>query len=85
MTDALTPDRDLVATLRRIRDTRVEADHDEPPAKDPTVRLLHEHRLIRWVQVEPVPGPDGRIRTDRWSITDVGREWIAEHDKETRP
>lgn len=78
----LGPHPRLIAKAREIRDTQYEARHDEPPAREPEVDLLHEAGYVRWVQVEAVPRNDGSIPSDRWVITDAGREWLAEHDKE---
>lgn len=76
----LQPTPDLVATARRIRDTAVEADHQEPPAKDPLIRLLHMARLVHWHQAAPIRRPDGKMPPDRWVITDEGRAWLAQHE-----
>lgn len=78
------PVADLIAALRRIRDTCVEAGHEEPPAKDPVIRQLHGERLVRWHQAAPIRRPDGQMPPDRWVLTDAGRVWLAEHDKENR-
>ncbi len=77
-----TPSPELVAALRRIRGTIVVADHQEPPAKDPLVRILHSARLVRWHQAPTIRGSDGSFPPDRGVITDDGTAWLAEHDKE---
>ncbi len=71
----LTPTAELLAAARRIRDTRVEADYQEPPAKDPAIRALHEAGLIRWVQVLP-----SRRISDYWRLTGDGADWLGRHD-----
>lgn len=78
----LVPTVDLVNTLRRIRDTRTEAHFDEPPARDPNIRALHEAWLIRWHEAPAVRCFDHTVLTDRWVITIHGRVWLAEYDKE---
>lgn len=78
----LKPTRGLVDTLRLIRDTRVEAVYNEPPARDHNIRALHEAHLVRWHQAPAIRLPDGAIPPDRWVITDTGRVWLAQHDKE---
>ncbi len=75
MTADLTPSPELLAAARRVRDTRVEADHQEPPAKDPAIRALHEANLVRWVQVLP-----SRRESDYWRLTGDGADWLARHD-----
>ncbi len=76
----LYPTRDLIAAARRVRDTCVEADHQEPPPKDPNIGLLYQARLVRWHQAAPIRRPDGQMPPDRWVITDEGRTWLAEHE-----
>lgn len=77
----LNPTPDLIAIARRIRDTRVEADHDEPPAKDPLIEQLRRAGLVRWAQAPAIRLAPGEPRpVDCWRLTDVGRAWLGEHD-----
>lgn len=78
----LEPTPDLIAAARRIRDTCVEADHQEPPAKDPPIHALHAAGLVRWHQAAPIRRPDGQMPPDRWVLTDQGRAWLADIDIE---
>lgn len=79
----LRPTRDLLIAARRVRDTRVEADHQEPPPKDPNIRLLYQAGLVRWHQAAPIRRPDGQMPADRWVLTDQGRAWLAAYDIDT--
>ncbi len=79
---ALGPHPRLIEALRRVRDTRVEAAHDEPPAKDPKIHILHMSGLVRWHQAPAIRSADGSIPPDRWTITDDGLAWLDQHDKE---
>ncbi len=69
---------ELVAAAMRVYTTVVEADHQEPPAKDPNIRTLHEAGLVRWHQAAPIRRPDGQMPPDRWVITDAGRRWLID-------
>ncbi len=88
----LEPTPDLVAAAMRVYDTVVAADHQEPPAKDPEIRILHEAGIVRWHQAAPIRRPDGQMPPDRWVITEAGRRWLIDarwrrginSDEETR-
>lgn len=70
---ALPFDWPLIAASRRIGNERVELDHDEPPAKDPWIRELHEAGYIRVVFT-----PAFQRRPDFWRLTDAGQEWLRD-------
>lgn len=77
----LNPAPDLIATACRIRDTRVEVGHDEPPAKDPHIERLRRAGLVRWSQAPAIRLAPGEPRpVDCWRLTDAGREWLAERE-----
>ncbi len=77
-----TPTPWLIEAARTVRDTIVEADHTEPPAKDPNIRALHTAGLVRWHQAAAIRRPDGQMPPDRWVLSEAGRQWLATHDKE---
>lgn len=74
---ALPPERPLILTARRIRDERVDAAHDEPPAKDPWIADLIAAGLVRLHFTAA-----HRRTPDYWVLTDEGERWLAEDDKE---
>lgn len=75
---ALPYERPLVEWAQRIRDTRVETDHQEPPPKDPWIRDLWDAGYVR------IHFTAAHLRTpDYWRLTESGAAWLAAYSNDS--
>lgn len=74
----LEPTPDLLAVAQRVasREWTVAHDEDAFTSMDPNLRLLVDAGYAVLYL------PPTRLRDDYWTLTDTGREWLAEHAQE---
>lgn len=82
MTIDLRPTPDLIATARRAAGRDWTVDH-RGPIELQTNPHLAQLVAARYVELRYVD-PDAQLRgqDDYWHLTDTGRQWLADHDKE---
>lgn len=85
MITPLEPTPELLAAARRIaaRQWTLGPDDSYAPSADPHLHRLWEHRHVTVHFANP-SWQQGGTDEDRWTLTEAGRAWLAEHDPETK-
>lgn len=84
MITPLEPTPELLAAARRIasREWTLGPNDSYDPGADPQLYLLSLYRLV--CLHFPTPADLLAGGSDRWALTTKGRDWLAEHDPETK-